>query len=68
MVTISTEDDRVCPGHARRFAHRLADVGAPVYFYEDEEGGHGVSDAFRNPELMSMRMSFLIDTLMPKSP
>lgn len=68
MVTISTEDDRVGPGHARRFAHRLADVGAPVYFYEDEEGGHGVSDAFRNPELMSMRMSFLIDTLMPKSP
>jgi len=68
LVTISTEDNRVGPGHARKFAHRLMDVGAPTYFYEDEEGGHGVSDALRNPELMALRMSFLIDTLMtPKN-
>ncbi|WP_296246416.1 prolyl oligopeptidase family serine peptidase [uncultured Stenotrophomonas sp.] len=66
LVTISTEDNRVGPGHARKFAHRLMDVGAPTYFYEDEEGGHGVSDALRNPELMALRMTFLIDTLMPK--
>ncbi|MCL7715534.1 prolyl oligopeptidase family serine peptidase [Stenotrophomonas mori] len=63
LVTISTEDNRVGPGHARKFAHRLADAGATTYFYEDEEGGHGVSDAFRNPELMALRMSFLIDRL-----
>lgn len=64
LVTISTEDNRVGPGHARKFAHRLQDAGATTYFYEDEEGGHGVSDALRNPELMALRMSFLIDTLM----
>lgn len=64
LVTISTEDNRVGPGHARKFAHKLADAGATTYFYEDEEGGHGVSDALRNPELMALRMSFLIDTLM----
>ncbi|MFC4314164.1 prolyl oligopeptidase family serine peptidase [Steroidobacter flavus] len=64
LVTISTEDNRVGPGHARKFAHRLMDAGATAYFYEDEEGGHGVSDALRNPELMALRMSFLIDTLM----
>lgn len=64
LVTVSTEDSRVGPGHARKFAHRLMDAGATTYFYEDEEGGHGVSDAFRNPELMALRMSFLIDTLM----
>ena len=64
LVTISTEDNRVGPGHARKFAHRLRDAGATTYFYEDEEGGHGVSDALRNPELMALRMSFLIDTLM----
>ena len=58
-------DNRVGPGHARKFAHRLADAGAPVFFYEDEEGGHGVSDALRNPELMALRMGFLIDRLMP---
>jgi prolyl oligopeptidase len=65
LVTISTEDNRVGPGHARKLASRLADAGAPVYFLEDEEGGHGVSDAFRNPELMALRMTFLINALMP---
>lgn len=67
LVTISTEDNRVGPGHARKFAHRLAEAGAPTFFYEDEEGGHGVSDALRNPELMALRMGFLIDRLMPAS-
>jgi len=65
LITISTEDNRVGPGHARKFAYRLGEVGAPVFFYEDEEGGHGVSDALRNPELMALRMGFLIDRLMP---
>ncbi|MBA3929725.1 MAG: hypothetical protein C0521_09065 [Xanthomonas sp.] len=65
LVTISTEDNRVGPGHARKLASRLFDAGAPVYFLEDEEGGHGVSDAFRNPELMALRMTFLIGTLIP---
>lgn len=65
LVTISTEDNRVGPGHARKLAARLSDAGAPVYFLEDEEGGHGVSDAFRNPELMALRMTFLIDALIP---
>jgi len=68
LVTISTEDNRVGPGHARKLAARLAAVGAPVYFLEDEEGGHGVSDALRNPDLMAMRMSFLIARLMPQQP
>ena len=66
LVTISTEDNRVGPSHARKLAYRLQEAGSPTYFCEDEEGGHGVSDAFRNPELMALRMSFLIDTLMPK--
>lgn len=66
LVTISTEDNRVGPGHARKLAYRLEQAGAPVYFYEDEEGGHGVSDAFRNPELMALRMSFLVTNLMDK--
>lgn len=64
MITTSTEDDRVGPGHARKLANRLESAGATVYFYEDTEGGHGVSDALRNQQLMALRMSFLIDTLM----
>lgn len=64
LVTISTEDNRVGPGHARKLASRLQAAGAPVYFYEDEEGGHGVSDPLRNPGLMALRMTFFIDALM----
>ena len=67
LITTSTADDRVGPGHARKFAARLESVGAPVYFYEDTEGGHVVSNAFRNPELMAMRMTFLVGNLMGKT-
>ncbi|WP_313401308.1 hypothetical protein [Stenotrophomonas sp.] len=57
-------DNRLGPGHARKLASRLLlDTGAPVYFLKDEEGGHGVNDGFRNPELMALRMTFLIDVL-----
>lgn len=66
LITISTEDNRAGPGHARKFAHRLMDVGAPPASCENGEGRHGVSDALRNPELMTPRVSFLIDTLMGK--
>lgn len=66
MITSSTEDNRVGPGHARKFAAKLESVGATVYFLEEQEGGHGVSDAFDNPELMSLRMTFLIHQLMSK--
>lgn len=65
LVTISTEDNRVGPGHARKLAARLMESGAQTYFLEDEEGGHGVSDPLRNPGLMALRMAFLIDSLMP---
>lgn len=64
FITTATSDNRVGPGHARKFAARLESVGAKVYFYEDTEGGHGVSNAFRNPQLMALRMTFLIGNLM----
>lgn len=66
LLTISTEDNRVGPGHARKLAARLLEVGGPVYFLEDDEGGHGVSDPLTRPEIMAARMTFLIDTLMRK--
>lgn len=67
MVTSSTEDNRVGPGHARKFAAKLESVGATVYLLEQQEGGHGVSNAFSNPQLMSLRMTFLISELMHKA-
>lgn len=37
----STKDDRVHPGHARKAAARLAELGYDYLYYENIEGGHG---------------------------
>lgn len=37
----STKDDRVHPGHARKAAARMSDLGYDYYYYENIEGGHG---------------------------
>ena len=66
LITISTADNRVGPGHARKLAARLLETGNTVYFLEDQEGGHGVSDPLQRPEVMAARMTFLIDTLMKR--
>ncbi len=37
----TTRDDRVHPGHARKIAKKMMDMGHPVYYFEQIEGGHG---------------------------
>ncbi|AQR60537.1 S9 family peptidase [Brevundimonas sp. LM2] len=39
-VTTNTRDDRVHPGHARKFAARLTDQGHDALYYEETAGGH----------------------------
>jgi len=39
-LTTNTRDDRVHPGHARKFAARLGDMGYDHLYYEDTAGGH----------------------------
>jgi prolyl oligopeptidase len=51
-ITTNTRDDRVHPGHARKFAARLAELGAPYLYYEQTFGGHA-NDA--DPELNARR-------------
>ncbi|MGO1173472.1 MAG: prolyl oligopeptidase family serine peptidase [Actinomycetaceae bacterium] len=41
LLTTSTRDDRVHPGHARKMAAKLLDAGKDVRSYENIEGGHG---------------------------
>lgn len=41
LLTTSTRDDRVHPGHARKMMASLEEVGAPVWYFENIEGGHG---------------------------
>jgi prolyl oligopeptidase len=41
LITTSTRDDRVHPGHARKMTARLMEFAKPVLYYENIEGGHG---------------------------
>lgn len=40
FIITATDDDRVVPGHARRYAEKLRKNGHPALYYEDEQGGH----------------------------
>ncbi len=37
----NTRDDRVHPAHARKMVAKMDDMGKPVLYYENTEGGHG---------------------------
>ncbi|MFO0868374.1 MAG: prolyl oligopeptidase family serine peptidase [Pirellulales bacterium] len=52
LVTTSTRDDRVHPGHARKMVARLREFGHRVAYYENIEGGHG--GAADNPQTAYM--------------
>ncbi|MGB8406844.1 MAG: prolyl oligopeptidase family serine peptidase [Mycobacterium sp.] len=41
LMTTSTRDDRVHPGHARKMTAALEAAGHEVRYYENIEGGHG---------------------------
>jgi prolyl oligopeptidase len=43
LIETSTKDDRVHPGHARKFAHLLQEAGLPVIYYENIDGGHSAA-------------------------
>ncbi len=51
-ITTNTRDDRVHPGHARKFAAKLEAMGIPYLYYEQTFGGHA-NDA--DPELNARR-------------
>ena len=62
----STLDDRVHPGHARKMAAMLEDMGQEFFYYENTEGGHGGT---ANQEQLAMRTAleyaYFIRMLMP---
>lgn len=43
FVVTSTKDDRVHPGHARKYVARMAELGMPVLYYENIDGGHAAA-------------------------
>ena len=62
----STKDDRVHPGHARKMAAKLDDMGYDFFYYENVEGGHGGT---ANQEQLAMRTAleyaYFVRMLMP---
>jgi prolyl oligopeptidase len=43
LITTSTRDDRVHPGHARKMAAKMREQGHDVLYYENIEGGHAAA-------------------------
>jgi len=50
----STKDDRVHPGHARKAAARMQELGHDCLYYENLEGGHGGTS---NQEQLAYRIA-----------
>lgn len=64
LITTSTRDDRVHPGHARKMVAALEEVDHPVWYYENIEGGHaGAADNAQTAFKCALVFSFLIRTL-----
>ncbi|ASG23430.1 prolyl oligopeptidase family serine peptidase [Nitrospirillum viridazoti] len=43
LFVTSAKDDRVNPGHARKMAAKMKEMGLPYLYYENTEGGHAAS-------------------------
>jgi prolyl oligopeptidase len=64
FVTTSTRDDRVHPGHARRFTQRLRELGHRVLYFENIEGGHaGAATPASKSELLALEYVYLLRAL-----
>ncbi len=60
LLTTSTRDDRVHPGHARKMAARMLAQGHPLYYYENIEGGHGLAaDNEQRAFVQALEFSYL---------
>ena len=56
----TTRDDRVHPGHARKMVARMREMGHPVYYYENIEGGHGSgSTNAQRARIRALELSYL---------
>lgn len=65
MLMTSTFDDRVHPGHARKFGARLEEFKVPFYYYENMEGGHSAAaDLNQRAKYYGLFYSFIYNQLM----
>lgn len=60
LFTSSTRDDRVHPGHARKMAARMLELGHDVLYWENTEGGHaGAADNAQTARMWALTWTFL---------
>lgn len=65
FIHTSTKDDRVHPGHARKAAARLEELGHEVLFYENTDGGHAAGANLReSARRMALEYTYLTRRLM----
>lgn len=56
----TTRDDRVHPGHARKMVARMTEMGHPVYYFENIEGGHGSGSTNKQrAEISALQYAYL---------
>jgi len=64
LITTSTRDDRVHPGHARKMTAALEAAGHTVRYYENIEGGHaGAADNAQTAFRSALIFEFLWRTI-----
>lgn len=64
-ITTNTRDDRVHPGHARKFAARLEGLGQNPIYYEETAGGHSNdADPVANARRWARHYVYLAQQLM----
>lgn len=69
LITTSTRDDRVHPGHARKMTAALEAAGHHVRYYENIEGGHaGAADNKQAAFKSALMFEFLWRTIGAASP
>ena len=60
LLTTSTRDDRVHPGHARKMAALMDEQGHDVLYWENMEGGHaGAANNTQQARMWALTYSFL---------
>ena len=63
FVMTATSDDRVHPGHARKFAARMEELGIPNLYYENTAGGHGSATIEDQVLTRTLRMIYFYQSL-----
>ena len=64
FLLTSTKDDRVHPGHARKFVARMRAQGHPVLYFENTEGGHaGAANLEQQVKMKSYEYTYLLRAL-----